>query len=392
MKKIATLYFAIFTALTLSAQWSTVYTGGGKVFDDADFPTAQDGFVLGHYSNGSRFMLKTTDGGVSWMESGLPTGFFNQIAMYSATSGYISTGGTPGILVYTNDGFASTVSHSLDMSFETMGLDILSDSSGFFMNNSSRFRSFDQYGATFSPVMDTLTGTGMFCVADPLTVYVSNGVQLVKSIDAGASWFSVNDGLPDYIDQGIVFANSDTGYYIGASYGIWRTMDGGLSFQNVINYPGTWIDANGSCCASISGWNSIRWSSDYGQTWATEFLGMPYSSGVYIAPGGDCYVVSSMTGEIRKRQVALDVDVTSFAQLSVFPNPANDVITISLAGETIDADARFTLVNTLGETVMEIQVPRDGRISLTGLAAGMYSYQVWSDGVMLGTGVTLKGF
>ncbi|HTF02869.1 MAG TPA: T9SS type A sorting domain-containing protein [Bacteroidia bacterium] len=394
MKKIVTLFIACMTVITLSAQWNAVYTDPSKIYIDADFPTAQDGFVLGYYNSGSRFILKTTDGGLNWTEIALPLASFSQIAMCSATSGYVSAGGTPGVMVYTDDAFATVTVHTLDASYGTIGLDVISDSSGFYMNNDSHFRSFDDYGATYSVVMDTLFGQGSFDVADASTVYIGNGFYLEKSSDAGATWFRVNGNLSMYIGAAIAFINADTGYYLGMTSGIWQTIDGGISFQSVDSYYGNHMDAHEQFCASVFGLSTIRWSSDYGQNWTLEQLGMNNSNGVYLTPDGDCYVINSMTGEIRKRQMPLSVETTAspFSQVSVFPNPANDVITISFANGTMNPDARFTLVNTLGETVMEIQVPRDGRVSLTGLAAGMYSYQVWSDEVMLGTGVTLKGF
>jgi photosystem II stability/assembly factor-like uncharacterized protein len=392
MKKTVTLFLACMTVITLSAQWSPVYTDPSKAYLDADFPTGQDGFVLGYYNSGSRFILKTTDGGVNWTEIALPAAFFTQIAMYSATSGYVSSGGTPGVLLYTNDGFATVTVHTLDMSYSSIGLDVISGSSGFFMNNDSRFRSFDNYGATFDILMDTLTGVGSFDVADDSTVYVGNGIHLNKSTDAGATWFCVNSTLSMYIGASIAFINADTGYYLGSTSGIWQTQDGGLSFQAVDGYYGNYLDAHEQFCASVFGTGTIRWSSDYGQNWVLEPLGMNNSNGVYLTPGGDCYVINSMTGEIRKRQMPLSVETaaSSFSQVSVFPNPANDVITVSFANGTMNPDARFTLVNTLGETVMEIRVPRDGRISLTGLAAGMYCYKLWSDEVIFGAGMISK--
>jgi photosystem II stability/assembly factor-like uncharacterized protein len=391
MKRALAFFLAGFAAITLSAQWNPVYTDPSKVFLDADFPTAQDGFVLGYYNSGSRFILKTTDGGVNWTEIALPLASFSQIAMYSATSGYVSAGGSPGVLVYTDDAFATVTVHTLDASYATTGLDVISDSSGFYMNNDSRFRSFDDYGATYSIVMDTLNGTGSFDVADASTVYVGNGFYLEKSTDAGATWFRVNSSLSMYIGTAIAFINADTGYYLGSTSGIWQTRDGGLSFQSVDSYYGNHLDAHEQFCASVFGTGTIRWSADYGQSWTLEPLGMNGSNGVYLTPLGDCYVINSVTGEIRKRQMPLSVETTtsSFSQVSVFPNPANDVITISFADGTMNPDARFTLVNTLGETVMEIQVPRDGRVSLAGLAAGMYSYRLWSDEVM-GTGMISK--
>jgi photosystem II stability/assembly factor-like uncharacterized protein len=394
MKKTVTLCIAVLAALTLSAQWSPVYSDSSKIYHDADFPTALDGFVIGENINdGSRFILRTADGGVSWTEIALPTGFFNQIAMYSATSGYVSSGGSSGILLHTSNAFATTTSNLLDGSFTTTGLEVISDSSGFYMNNSSRFRSFDNYGSNITILMDTLTGTGAFDVADDTTIYVSNGTRLLKSTDAGATWFCVNSNLSAYIGLSLVFINADTGYYLyGSGQGVWRTVDGGVSFQMVDNYYGAFLDARGSCCAAIFGLGTIRWSSDYGQNWALESLGMFNSHGVYLTPLGDCYVTNNNTGEIRKRQIPLTVAATVSApkSVSVFPNPANDRITVSLADESMDAGTRVVLLNSLGEAMREAVLSRDGSVSLIGLAPGIYYCQVWTSDELVATELISK--
>lgn len=393
MKKTFTLCITLFAACTLSAQWSPVYSDSSKVYYDIDFPTAQDGFVLGeNTTTGSRFVMKTADGGLTWTEVALPTGFYNQLAMYSATSGYVSTGGLNARLLRTDDAFATTTSHLLDASFITMGLQLINDSSGFYMNNGSRFRSFTNYGSSITILMDTLTGTDVFSVADPSTIYVGNGPHVLKSTDAGTTWFCVNSTLSMDIGNGMAFVNADTGYYLGSTQNIWKTTDGGVTFQVADPYFGNFLAAYGPYCASVFGLGTIRWSSDYGQSFTLESLGMSNSSGVFLTPAGDCFVTNNMSGEIRKRQLPLSVNTTASAtfDVKVFPNPATDALMVSIANGTNNANARFVLVNVFGEVVAETTLSNDGHVPLTGLAAGMYSYQLWSKDELLGTGMIAK--
>lgn len=388
MKKSALIFCSLFTSVMLSAQWVPVYTDPAKIYDDIDFPTSQDGFVLGHYSNWNCFILITSDAGLSWREVSLPPGNFNQLSMYSATSGYVSEGGVPGTILRTNDGFNSTVAHAIDASFSTIGLEVVNDSSGFYMNNDSHLRSFTNYGANYANVMDTLFGISAIAVGNASTVYVSNGNHLEKTVNGGASWFCVNSALPDDADYAIAFINADTGYYHGTSYGIWKTTDGGLSFQNVNNYNAAWLKASTQYCAAISGYNTICWSSDYGLSWTTESLGMNLSSGLAIAPGGDCYVTNSATGEIRKRMVPLSVPFTGATEnSSVFPNPVTNEITLSKASA---AGGRFVLFNAVGQEVMETEIPDNRRISLENLPAGIYYYRIQSASEITSAGIISK--
>ena len=381
MKTVLVICLSFLTGIALSAQWNPVYTDANKTYSDASFPTAVDGFVLGSYSSGATFILKTADGGVTWTEIALPQGFFNQIAMYSATEGYVSSGGVPGILLYTNDAFATTTSHLLDASFSTTGLDVLNDSSGFYMNNGSRFRSFGEYGDTISILMDTLTGADAFDVADDSTVYVANGIHLLKSTDAGATWFCVNSNLTASIGISLVFINADTGYYLrDGGPGIWQTVDGGISFQTVDNYYGLYLDAKGQYCSSVFGLGTIRWSANYGQSWILESLGMAASNGTYLSPIGDCYVTNNSNGEIRKRYMPLSVETVNetSSAISVFPNPASDMITIAITDKTVHQNMRVVIVNALGETVLQEALPANGSVSIAGLASGIYSCQIWN--------------
>lgn len=378
MKKVVTLCCTFFIALTLSAQWNPVYSDATKTYLDASFPTAMDGFVVGNNTFGAYFILKTTDGGVNWTEIALPPGFYNQIAMSSATSGYVCSGGSPGTILYTNDAFATTTAHPLDASFSTTGLELITDSSGFYMNNGSRLRSFNHYGDTIAVLMDTLTGADCFDVADDSTIYVGNGFHLLKSINAGATWFCVNSTLSMYIGIALCFVNADTGYYLGSTQGIWQTTNGGLTFQSVDGYYGNFMDAHAQYCASVFGLGTIRWSANYGQSWILEPLGMSNSSGVFLTPNGDCYVTNSNTGEIRKRQAPLSAGTIASQQgsISLYPNPTADFVII----ENVEIGSVITITNSLGQVVQtEVSADTSARIDMANFAPGIYTCTVESE-------------
>jgi photosystem II stability/assembly factor-like uncharacterized protein len=332
---IATLLIA---AAECKAQWTPVYQDIDAQFYDAAFPTNHTGYVAASDTGGA-VVLRTTDGGATWNKRYIPgLGFIHKIAMTDSLKGYIIAGGTPVKLIRTNNGFNTFTGHTLDSSFIVQALYLLNDSTGFYLNNGSRLRKFENYGATYFHVIDTLTAGQNLQFVNSTSGYLDTGYGLLKTTDSGVSWNFVNTNLGFYC-LAFRFADSLNGYFSDLN-NISVTHDGGVTFSQLYNFPNCYSFAtNGSFCMAANNTGNVAYTSNGGLTWQIEMTGInwvtnePYT--VAMTPGGDCFLFSQFSGEIRKREVVTSIKANTEIDntMSIYPNPFTSECTIYFGEE-----------------------------------------------------------
>ncbi|MCA9728089.1 MAG: T9SS type A sorting domain-containing protein, partial [Candidatus Eisenbacteria bacterium] len=135
----------------------------------------------------------------------------------------------------------------------------------------------------------TLVADGMVCAIDPADAQViyadwQNGNQ-VKSTDSGKSWFSIQSGIsgngpwttPIAQDQ-----QDGNHLYTTTTSAIYRTTNGGGSWENVASHNARWIaisPVDGNIVWTI-GLGNVRRSTDDGASWS--FLGTFPANGLEI--------------------------------------------------------------------------------------------------------------
>ncbi|MFT4760413.1 MAG: hypothetical protein ACI9LN_002385 [Saprospiraceae bacterium] len=96
---------------------------------------------------------------------------------------------------------------------------------------------------------------------------------------------------------------------------------------------------------------------------------------------GDDYL-STWLREIPKNQLQ---------EVTVFPNPANDFISINVEGLDNQEVLQFELYDVLGKQVMNVSFEnRDADIELNALATGSYYFKIYQDEVVVGVGKVLR--
>jgi len=171
----------------------------------------------------------------------------------------------------------------------------------------------------------------------------SNGVFM--STNNGGSWAAVNTGLPVNIDinamaisggnifAGIINPLGGGGVYLSTNNGgSWAAVDTGL--------PNCWVSA-----LTISGDNIFA---------GTEGIG------IYIRPLSDF----GITG-IEK--------ITNNNNLAVYPNPANERITIELKGLNSIQNSLISICNIQGQTILQQSLRQSKtELDISGLLKGIY--------------------
>lgn len=80
--------------------------------------------------------------------------------------------------------------------------------------------------------------------------------------------------------------------------------------------------------------------------------------------------------ETWKTNIAVGInEIESEKQLTVYPNPASDIITIRLS-KSILQNKVYKIINVQGQTVLDGTMNENNRVSLTGLSPGVYQFLV----------------
>jgi len=243
--------------------WTSIGPSGGSAHALAADPV-NPGTV---YAGTSRGVLKTTDGGTTWQlaNSGLPPGI-HILAIDPTNPGTIYAGleanGQPAIFKTTDAGAnwkpAFSGLESSVQEVESIAIDP-HDSGTIYAGTMACFQSSGAPG--FVPGGENLCfRPGVF-----------------KSVNGGASWTSVSDGLPwDSEGYGTIAAlaidprNSDT-IYAASRRGVFRTTNAGASWTRLsIVLAGTTliVDPQNSNTIYLSSWNGIYTSIDAGASWS----------------------------------------------------------------------------------------------------------------------------
>ncbi|MEO8087565.1 MAG: T9SS type A sorting domain-containing protein [Bacteroidota bacterium] len=336
MKNLHPILFIILQVLlaqSTNAQWTIAYQDVNAVFTDGAFPTDHTGYVTGGDTGGT-VVFRTNDGGVTWNKRYIAGwNSISKIAMTDSMHGYLMKGGVPVQILRTGDGFNTYTTHSFDSSFSVQALELLNDSTGFYLNNATRLRKFKHYGANYSYVIDTLFDGQNLQFVNSHTGYLDNGYRLIQTTDTGLTWNYINQNLGFYCTL-FRFADSLNGYFSDAGI-IYITHDGGLSFPQQYIFPATSFTVNGNFCMAANSNGDVVYTTDGGINWQPETTGInvivPETYIVKTPPGGNCFLFSNFCGEIRKRQEVInDVEEPIVnSVISIYPNPFTSSTTIS---------------------------------------------------------------
>ncbi len=350
--------FIVATSNNCIAQWVPVYQDINTLFGDAAFPTDHTGYVTIQDTIGIG-VLCTNDGGISWNKKYI-TGLsgISRVAMADSMTGYLIQGGVPIKLLKTTDGFSTYTIHRLDSCYAVLSLELLNDSTGFYLNNETRLRKFKHSGTSFFHVFDTLFAGQNLQFVNSHTGFLDNGDRLLMTSDTGATWNYVNNNLGFYCVV-FEFADSLNGYFHDGVSTIYKTSDGGVTFPIQYNFPGvSGFAAVGNFCMASNNMGNVAYTTDGGLTWQTESTGINFTSpDSYViknTPGGNYFLYSGSCGEIRKRSPLISgISETSVDEnISIFPNPFSQQTTISFGEQ--NQNWRVKIVDVLGKGKMSL--------------------------------------
>jgi photosystem II stability/assembly factor-like uncharacterized protein len=265
--------------------WTEVRNNAGSPhLEDVMFLNDDEGFAI---TGGS--ILKTIDGGVNWDQT--------IIGGYSALA-QIVDGGASGLWIA---GEEHVLYNSIDQGQNWIDQNavgtlvtyyscwFLDDSVGYVGTGatgagSSEVHSTDDGGVTWNVHTLPSFQSRVYAiqVIDDSVIYALTWLNMLKSVDAGATWIEL-DPPESYYDMH--FLNDSIGYAVGNNERMARTLNGGATWTDLTIDVGDFRGVhfvNDSTGYAVGDWSAssnalIAKTEDYGATWDTTHVGVPGS-------------------------------------------------------------------------------------------------------------------
>jgi photosystem II stability/assembly factor-like uncharacterized protein len=339
------------------------------------------------YIGTNTVLMRTDDGGNTWTNIPTSVALINGLAFPSATVGYY--GANNNVVAKTTDQGANWTQQNPNISpFGITSLSFVDVNTGYAVGSGGVARKTTNGGVTWSTInpsvgLSDLQEVHFFNAQEG--VCIAHDGKIRRTANGGTSWSLVTSGTTANLND-MHFVDPSIGYIVGGSGTILKTTNGGLSWTAQNSGITT---ALSSVCfknalegiAGGSGGLILR-TSNGGATWVQEQIGIflgtmkindiVYHNGRYIAVGDQGRMATDQTN------VGLAEDPDQGPMLSLYPNPASDVVTVEV-GEELPTDAGFQLVNSLGEVVLSGPFRgRMERIDIGHLSAGQYLVEVRS--------------
>jgi photosystem II stability/assembly factor-like uncharacterized protein len=264
-------FYHLYKTIDGGLTWQSVSAGFLQDYWSLDFLNEDIGFI----SCGLGNLLKTTDGGVNWQQLNIG----EDVSLYCVTmldDRTIVTGGFTRIAT-TYDGGNTWHIVGLGGIFYSIAF---SDSlNGTALSDALVYRTTDR-GISWNSLFVSSSALNWVVFIDSLTgYYAGNGLRIQKTIDGGLTWKQLifNDNFYD-----VHFINETTGFVLSGS--LYKTTDGGMSWNKNINAPGGYdllfIDsATGFICGS----QALYKTTNGGDSWyPTNTIGLSTSKIFFI--------------------------------------------------------------------------------------------------------------
>ncbi len=219
------------------------------------------------------------------------------------------------------------------------------------------------------------------------TLFVgTNGAGIYKSIDWGASWTAINNGLGGSTNfraieskGNTLFAGGQigTGVYRSIDYGAnWTLLGGGLVSGSYRGFA-----SNSQLIVAGSFGSGVFYSTDNGDNWTTINSGLTDLT-IFDLELNDNYIIAATNTQgvfrFALSNLNLPAGISDFdvkTAISIFPNPTTNQINVKADYKLIGT--AYTLYNNLGTAVFSGTINNDNTLlEMENLSGGIYMLSV----------------
>jgi len=356
------------------------------------FSDVNTGYAVGD----SGTILKTTNGGISWLS--IPIGTSNRLSKVSftnANTGYIVGEGET--ILRTVDAGATWDYIPCEMPLDLSSIYFADANTGFAMDEQASvlLKTFNG-GTTWKAIKSNISNTTISSVyfTDQSTGFAVGGYNsmpapsrstgvIIKTADGGVTWNTKEFDATGWLSS-VYFTDENTGYVVGGSGIILKTTDGGLNWITLSSGTTNWLSSvyfqDASTGYAVGG--NILKTTDAGSTW-TEIPGLTTNilSSVYFPKANEGYAVGddgTIIKIIPEGEMTLINEVgTTESAFSIYPSPATSKITIS-SNKELSGIISISIINTSGKLLFNSQYQNKSMIDMdvSTLSKGVYLVKI----------------
>ncbi|NRA13860.1 MAG: T9SS type A sorting domain-containing protein [Crocinitomicaceae bacterium] len=401
MKTLLIAFFALTANLLVAQQWFDISVPTNKQLNDINFPTSTTGYIVGD----SATILKTTDGGNTWVQTPLtglpavPWGLsITDVEFVDEQIGFIvfqNNGNGPFKTIDGGNTWTSMSNPGSNMCYKN-SLYVNSETD-IFLGGAGCFQS-GQIEHYVDPIWTpTIVNYESFDPGEQVVeIDFNNGIGIaamrghyfLRTTDSGATWDSIPSGLTGntyltsvmFVTADSIYAGYDDGN--GGGFALLMSTDAGLTWTGNSNTGSFFYPAflslgqanNGDIYAGGSmswGGQGVLFETSDGINWYMGSVEHPingidsYGLDVTFAVGDSGYVI------VNTPLANLGTgDDEYFYPITIYPNPTSDFITIE---NEFHKKVVYNLVNMNGQVVIENIASIDGTIiDVSILESGIY--------------------
>ncbi|WP_130733656.1 T9SS type A sorting domain-containing protein [Flavobacterium sp. J27] len=432
------LYLFLLTSTISNAQWvsqATGFTTTSRGVTDINIVDANTVWALGYDGSGGganvQEFTRTSNGGTTWTSGAINIGNtaleLTNISPVSATTAWVGavspTNGMGGVWKTTNGGTTWTQQNATAYTNANSFFNVVhffDANTGITQGDPITATDFEVYrttngGTTWTAVPasslpNIVSGeygyNGGNVAAGNSFWFVTNKGKIYRTTDMGVTWTKYNTPITDFAGTSVggtlLFSDNNNGILLGrngsgtsATYTMYTTSNGGVLWSAGVPYtqpylslsfiPGTTILVGTASNNTTFTYNS-GYSTDFGATWTPIDSGVQRTSIKFLDgttgwAGG--FTTSSTTDGIYKYTGAnLGSDSFLASKFAIYPNPANDVISI-VSDNLLFESISLTDIN--GRVVKETNASSttNFNLNISDLNAGIYFMKIkTADGIL----------
>jgi photosystem II stability/assembly factor-like uncharacterized protein len=404
-KAVLQIVISMLFCVAVNAQWMQLPQDTDLQNCSVYFLNRDTGFVVGDRGFTNTNIQRTTDGGISWTQILVMNGLMPMVVCFGDdTTGYC--GGQDGFVLKTIDGGMSwAYVNGLPFIGDDFGaMYFMNKDTGFISDFSGRiFRTADgsQSWTVVSSIQNSFEnffpGTGKFQFVNDSVGFLANGNYgiVMKTIDAGNSWSSIDLPSSNTWALSIYMFNKDSGMVTAENGKIWHTVNGGLNW-NLTTIAGGYdlqdvIFITDSVGYIVGGENSnyiyhsppypavgglIYVTYDAGSTWHLDIsLCCDWLTSVCKAGNNTVYAAgwNSWLFKLDSADVNTgEQEIVASERMEIYPNPVSDLLHIS----SPVSDFHVEISDVTGRTILLEE--NKNEINLSGFYDGMYFLKLYS--------------
>lgn len=317
-------------------------------------------------------ILHSSDNGTTWtaQTSGV-TATLTDVDFVTSTDGWVS--GSAGTILASQDAGTNwgVQAQGAPVVFDAVYFHNLSD--GIVMGSGAA-ASTSTNGATWNPNMISFAVTDIEFVSPTVGFASSYDGYVYKTTDAGLTWTAINTGFtPTFFN--VDFISATEGWLCGYTGTILHTTNGGTTWTQ---QPSGWASAISSIefFDAQNGWacgyaGAIYHTTNGGTSWSISYSTSTgtsvYLKDLVLFSASEGIAVGEDGAIIHFTDNSSSIEENISNTLSVYPNPATDIINL-----TISQPTSVTITTSTGQIVRELELEETTSLDVSDFTSGIY--------------------